>query len=107
MLGAEEAGEPDRSHLPAAEWPQEQRLAGGIEAGDDERDDAVLGAGMALPGGQQIEALIGGGPGAVSLERAPERLRRPPIVQHLDPGDAAHAWRGYRQGVLSAGGEGS
>ena len=100
MLGAEEAGDPKRPHLPAAERPQEQRPTGEIEPDDDERHDAAAGADMVLPGGQQIEALIGGGPRIVAFERAPERLGGRHVVEDLDPRDPARAGR-HRDATFS------
>ena len=60
-------------------------------------------ADVILPGGQQIEALIRSGPGAVLLQRAPKRLGCPQVVKHCDSGDAARAWPGCRQDIFPAG----
>ena len=58
---------------------------------------------MALPGSQEIEALIRGRPGVVGLERTPERLRGGHIVEYLDPRDPAHARPIGRRDILLTG----
>ncbi len=58
---------------------------------------------MVLPGGQQIEALIGGGPRIVALERPPERLGGRHVVEDRDPRDPARARQALERDVLSAG----
>jgi hypothetical protein len=87
VLGTQELDDAERSHLLATERPDEDRLAGGVEAGDDERRDPALAPDVALPGGEQIEALVGRGERAAVLEPSPERLRRGHVLEDFDLDD--------------------
>ena len=96
VLGTEEFDDAERPHLLAPERPDEDRLAGGVETGDDERRDSGVAADVALPGGEQIEALVGRRERTAVLETSPERLRRGHVLEDLDLDDrpgAAHVRR--------------
>ena len=93
MLRAEEAQEREEAFLRPSERPEKERLAGVIEPGDDEWRYPGCGAHMALPGGQQVEALVGGRERAAVFEAAPERLRRRHVLEDLDASDLGGAPR--------------
>jgi hypothetical protein len=69
MFAAEEFGDAQPAEPTPAERPQEQSLAGGIQADHDERRDAGRLADMVLSGLEEIVVLVGGGEAA--LERPP------------------------------------
>ncbi len=71
VLAAEELDHRAAADMDAAERPQEQRRADGVEADDDEGAEARFGADMALPERREIVALVGGGERVRALERAP------------------------------------
>jgi hypothetical protein len=55
---------------------------------------------MVLPGGQQIEALIGCRPGIVAFERPPGRFGGRHIVEDLDPNDPARQRQALGRDIL-------
>ena len=68
---------------------QQQRPAFSVIGDDDERTKTLALAGVALPGAQKVEALIGGGKLRRGFEGAPDRLGRAEIAENVHAGDAA------------------
>ena len=99
VLAAEKFHHPRARELPAAERPQEQRRAGGIEADDDEGGDAGGGAEVALPELEEVVALIGRGEAVAGLQRPPMRLGGGHVLDDLDLRDAAIGGRRKPVGV--------
>ncbi len=71
VLRPEELDDLQWAQSRASERPEKDRLAGVVEAGDDERRHAAACADMVLPGGKEIEPLIG-----VASERPASRRRQ-------------------------------
>src|SRR6516165_9082062 len=84
MFRAEKAREPQRTLARAPERPQKERLPAGVESGDDAGLNARAFSHMALPGGEQVEALIGGGKRSARFEPTPGGLRRRQRIESLD-----------------------
>ena len=91
VLRSEKLYDVQRPAAGAAERPKERRLAFVTEADDDERRDAVARPDMLLPGGEEVEALVGGSECVARLDPPPERLGRRQIAEHLDRNDLANA----------------
>src|SRR3984893_15096753 len=103
MLGPEEAHQRQWAFFHPAQWPQKKRLAGAIESNDDQGRYAGPRAHVVLPGGKEIEPLIGRCERTAVLQAAPERLRRHRVVEHLDARDLAGAPRAGGRRERSAG----
>ena len=74
MLAAHEACDMNAMPAPACERQQCERLAIAIPCDHDEGGELLARADFALPGGQEIETLIGSMQGATGFEIAPDRL---------------------------------
>ncbi len=87
MFAAEKFRHPQPAETAAAERPQKQRLAAGVETHHDERGDAGRAPDMLLPELEEIVALIRGGKAA--FERPPKRLGRGHVLENLEARQAA------------------
>ena len=89
MLAAEKSR---NAHAALALYPerqQQQRLAVLVVGDDDERPDAFAFADLALPGAEEIEALIRRGKLVGLFEAAPDGFRLAHVADKFDAGDAA------------------
>jgi hypothetical protein len=74
--------------LRPAEGPHKERLALGIESGDDERSYASLRSDVMLPGSKELDALIRGEKRTAIFEPSPDGLRGCNRIEHLDASES-------------------
>jgi hypothetical protein len=94
MLAAEELRDRNRSGMLPAKRQEEQGLAFGVEAGDNEWLDTGRRPHMPLPERRQVKILVGGVKRAIEHQAAPNRLGCGKIIENFDKRKAVARTRG-------------